>query len=89
MTDVALHAFARRLRSVVSRTPFVPRGDAELLARFAGARDEQVFTELVGRYGRLVRNVCRNVPGDEQDAEEAKAKRTEQCHQRASHAFSP
>jgi hypothetical protein len=31
-----------------------PRGDAELLARFADARDERAFAVLVGRHGPLV-----------------------------------
>jgi RNA polymerase sigma factor (sigma-70 family) len=47
------------------------RTDGELLARFAHTRDESAFSELVGRYGRLVRNVCRNVLRHEHDAEEA------------------
>jgi RNA polymerase sigma factor (sigma-70 family) len=71
MADPALRALARRLRRAVSRTPLAPRSDSALLARFAEARDESAFAELVGRYGRLVRNVCRNVLADEHDAEEA------------------
>jgi RNA polymerase sigma factor (sigma-70 family) len=48
-----------------------PRTDQELLAEFATNRDESAFAALVARYGRLVRNVCRNVLDNEEDAEEA------------------
>jgi RNA polymerase sigma factor (sigma-70 family) len=71
MADRTLCTFARRLRGAVSRAPSATRADAELLARFAEARDEQAFAELVGRYGRLVWKVCRNVVADGHDAEEA------------------
>jgi RNA polymerase sigma factor (sigma-70 family) len=37
-----------------------PSSDAELLARFAGRRDESAFAEIVQRHGPLVWAVCRS-----------------------------
>jgi RNA polymerase sigma factor (sigma-70 family) len=71
MADRALRAFTRRIRAAVSDIPSAVRTDGELLARFARARDESAFAELVDRHGRLVQNVCRNVLADERDVEEA------------------
>jgi RNA polymerase sigma factor (sigma-70 family) len=45
--------------------------DADLLRRFAAARDEAAFTELVRRYGPLVLGVCRRVVTDGHLAEDA------------------
>jgi RNA polymerase sigma factor (sigma-70 family) len=71
MADTTLRALVQQIRSVASRTPIGESPDRELLVRFAQLRDETAFAELVGRYGGLVRNVCRNVLRHEDDAEEA------------------
>jgi RNA polymerase sigma factor (sigma-70 family) len=71
LSDGAFRAFANHIRTAVSRTAAAAATDRELLARFADARDESAFAFLVTRYGRLVRNVCRNILRDEHDAEEA------------------
>jgi RND family efflux transporter MFP subunit len=45
--------------------------DPDLLARFAAARDEDAFAELVRRHGPMVLAVCRRVAGHPDDAEDA------------------
>jgi RNA polymerase sigma factor (sigma-70 family) len=67
VANATLDTFVRRLSAAAGS----PRTDQELLAEFATNRDEAAFAALVGRYGRLVRNVCRNVLDNEEDAEEA------------------
>jgi RNA polymerase sigma factor (sigma-70 family) len=66
-----LSALSRHIRTAVSGISSAESTDHQLVLRFATARDEAAFAVLVGRYGRLVQNVCRNVLGDEHDAEEA------------------
>src|SRR5579883_3194659 len=59
------------LRVMVAAWRDDPRGDAELLARFAEARDEPAFAALVGRHGPPVWQTCRRLLGDTPDAEDA------------------
>jgi RNA polymerase sigma factor (sigma-70 family) len=59
----------RHIRRLASRPP--SESDAALLARFVRSRDEDAFTALVERYGRLVAGVCRRVLGDAHEAEDA------------------
>ena len=44
--------------------------DAELLRRWVERRDEDAFTSLVTRHGRMVHGVCRRVLGNRHDAED-------------------
>src|SRR5262249_31981489 len=69
---------ARQLQGVIHhlRRTVGARGlrevcDAELLKRFAAARDEAAFELLVWRHGKMVFNVCRRICRDPHDAEDA------------------
>ncbi|MHB1422779.1 MAG: transposase [Gemmataceae bacterium] len=48
-----------------------PPDDAELLRRWVKQRDEDAFTALVSRHGRMVHGVCRRILGNTHDAEDA------------------
>src|SRR5437588_6574778 len=45
--------------------------DAQLLARFAGQRDEAAFELLVWRHGKMVLSTCRRLLRNAHDAEDA------------------
>src|SRR5437870_3679381 len=45
--------------------------DAQLLERFAKARDAEAFQQIVQRHGALVFNACRRLLGDAHRAEDA------------------
>jgi RNA polymerase sigma factor (sigma-70 family) len=71
MANEALRTFLRHLRRVADlQGPDRPT-DAELLDRFAVARDQGAFELLVWRHGPMVLNLCRNLLRHEHDAEDA------------------
>src|SRR5262249_39754663 len=45
--------------------------DQELLRRFSSGRDATAFSVLLRRHGPMVLNICRNMLGNEEDAEDA------------------
>jgi RNA polymerase sigma factor (sigma-70 family) len=64
-----LSTLVRRLRR--GGTPGDGCSDADLLARFARARDDAAFELLVWRHGAMVLSTCRRLLGHDQDAEDA------------------
>src|SRR5947207_2009193 len=61
---------ASHLRAALGPRPGGP-ADADLLARFAAARDEAAFELLVWRHAGMVLRVCRGVLRDHHAAEDA------------------
>jgi RNA polymerase sigma factor (sigma-70 family) len=61
----------RYIRQVCGATECGNRADSELLQTFIAARDESAFAGLLQRHGPLVFGVCRQVMGDQQEAEDA------------------
>jgi RNA polymerase sigma factor (sigma-70 family) len=57
--------------SQLCRLASPPPGDAELLRRWVERRDEDAFTALVSRHGRMVHGVCCRILGNTHDAEDA------------------
>ncbi len=51
--------------------PDAGHGDADLLDRYGGCRDERAFEELLTRHGPAVWGVCRRMLPQRQDAEDA------------------
>jgi RNA polymerase sigma factor (sigma-70 family) len=70
MDSGPLQGLLRHLRRVVGPGD-EGRTDAQLLERFARARDEAAFELLLRRHGPMVLGVCRRVLRQEQDAEDA------------------
>ncbi|MBN9524058.1 RNA polymerase sigma factor [bacterium] len=63
------HGTATGILRHLTRTD--PTSDRELLARFAAARDDAAFAELVRRHGPLVLSVCRRGTCNHHDADDA------------------
>ncbi len=61
----------RRIRHLFSRNADAGATDADLLRRFADARDEAAFELLVWRHAGLVLHVCRQMLRDEHAVEDA------------------
>src|SRR3954468_1159279 len=51
--------------------PSAPADARELLSQFASTGDQEPFEEIVRRYGGMVFNLCYEVTGNRQDAEDA------------------
>jgi DNA-directed RNA polymerase specialized sigma24 family protein len=59
------------MRALSGTTGSEDCSDGELLRQIVARRDETAFAALLGRHGQLVFEACRQVLGDEQDAEDA------------------
>ena len=71
MASTALGVAFRHLRELYGTGTATGLEDAQLLARYAGSRDEVAFEALVVRHGPMVLATCRAVLRSEQDVEDA------------------
>jgi RNA polymerase sigma factor (sigma-70 family) len=71
MTNATASSIVRLMRHMADNEKATDLPDRELLERFRTERDEDAFQALVRRHGEMVLRVCRNVLGQEQDAEDA------------------
>jgi RNA polymerase sigma factor (sigma-70 family) len=71
MASGTLGGALRHLRDLFGDGTAVGLGDAQLLARYAAARDEAAFEALVARHGPMVLATCRAILRHEHDVEDA------------------
>jgi RNA polymerase sigma-70 factor (ECF subfamily) len=71
MAGITTGVVLRQLQALFDRGSIGGLGDGPLLDRFAAHRDEDAFTALVERHGPMVLRLCRQVLGDEHEAQDA------------------
>jgi RNA polymerase sigma factor (sigma-70 family) len=71
MPNHPLSTVLRHIRAVAVPESTRELSDGQLLEQFAARANGPAFAELVRRYGRLVWGVCRNVLGNDHDADDA------------------
>ena len=71
MATVQLNNVIRQLRSVLATRETAGLAEADLWERYVRERDEAAFETLVRRHGPMVLAVCRRVPRNLHDAEDA------------------
>ena len=71
MPQAPLGTVLRHIRQLAGPLQGRELSDAQLLEQFVSRREESAFAALLRRHGRLVWSVCRQVLGQEQDAEDA------------------
>src|SRR5262249_35504729 len=71
MKSTILHLLVRLSRSLAGESALNHVDDMDLLARFAGARDEAAFAAILHRPSRLVWGVCPGSLPNAADAEDA------------------
>ncbi len=71
MASISTGAVLRQLQALFDRGSIGGLGDGQLLDRFAVHRDEDAFAALVERHGPMVLRLCRQVIGDEHEAQDA------------------
>src|SRR5271163_4936014 len=71
MSNVHFRAILPQIHRLFTFGVITGLTDGELLHQYCAGRDESAFAVLVARHGPMVLAVCRNVLGDESDAEDA------------------
>ncbi len=71
MAGITTGVVLRQLQALFDRGSIGGLGDGQLLDRFAVHRDEDAFAALVERHGPMVLRLCRQVLGDEHEAQDA------------------
>jgi RNA polymerase sigma factor (sigma-70 family) len=71
MTKTAASPILHLIRRVAEDQRLKELPDQELLRRFRSGRDAAAFSALLRRHGPMVLDVCRNMLGNEEDAEDA------------------
>jgi RNA polymerase sigma factor (sigma-70 family) len=71
MAGARLGAALRHIQALFSDGSTTGTSDTQLLAQFAGRRDEAAFAAIMARHGPMVMAVCRGVLRDSPDAEDA------------------
>jgi RNA polymerase sigma factor (sigma-70 family) len=71
MAGARLGVALRHIQRLYSDGSAAGATDTQLLAQFAGRRDETAFAALMARHGPMVMTVCRGVLRDSLDAEDA------------------
>ena len=71
MASAAFGTAFRHLRDLFGAGSVVGLEDGQLLARYAGSKDEAAFEALVARHGPMVLATCRAILKNEHDVEDA------------------
>src|SRR5262249_38006302 len=71
MASTELTGLLQYVRALAGTAAAGDRSDPDLLGQFVARRDEGAFAALLERHGPLVLGVCRQVLGDQQEAEDA------------------
>jgi RNA polymerase sigma factor (sigma-70 family) len=70
MTEKAASPILHLIRRVAEDQHLKELPDQELLRRFSTGRDEAAFSALLRRHGPMVLDICRNMLGNAEDAED-------------------
>src|ERR1700730_10454442 len=71
MAKTSISPIARMIQRLAEDHRVQSLPDQELLRQFSSSQDEATYAGLLRRHGPMVLEVCRNVAGNEADAEDA------------------